>query len=289
MLLKEKILQKQLEEDGYIIINLLEPSELKALNDCYDQLHPGKEPPEFIENIHMTIWCSDNGYKQAVKTSLESIFSPILNNFFENFRSLNHVFIIKRKGPKTTFKVHQDWNVVDESKYQSVNVWVPLHDVDKDGGALWVVKGSHKINRPVRGASYLFPDYSTHIDELEKVAISVKLKAGQAIVFYHSIIHGSPPNLVADYRKAACFTVIPKDAPLCIYFQKDESSKLERHTPKDDFMFQYNHLRTETYTTPPTSNPVVFSKPYVNKKVTASEIETIIRPKKKLWKFWGYW
>lgn len=287
MLLKEKISQKELEENGYVILDLLNSEELAALNNLYNQIHLNEEPPEFIDNIHMTIWCSNSKYKQTVKTKLENVFSSITTNFFENVRSLNHVFIVKRKGPKTTFKVHQDWNVVDEAKYQSVNVWVPLHDVDKDGGALWVIKGSHKINRPVRGAGYLFPDYSTHIAELEKVAVSVKLKAGQAIIFYHSIIHGSPPNLATDYRKAACFTVIPKEAPLCIYFQKDELSKLERHEPKDDFMFNYNHLRTETYTNPPTQDPFIFKEPYINRAVSADEVRNALTPRKKInWLFW---
>lgn len=287
MLLKDKILQERLETDGYIILPLLSKDEVASLNEFYNSIHSSQEPPDFIENIHMTIWCKDYVYKEKVRTHLERFFHSSTQFLFDKTRTLNHVFIVKRSGAETTFKVHQDWSVIDETKYQSVNVWVPLHDVNKDGGALWVVKGSHKINRPIRGAGYLFPDYSPHIKELEKVAVSVNLKAGEAIVFYHSLIHGSPPNLTSDYRKAACFTVIPEEAPLCIYFQKDKASKLEKHEPKDDFMFRYDHLRTETFTNAPTQNPVTFSEPYVNEVVSEREIGNILNSDTRFsWRFW---
>ena len=288
MLFKDQILQKKLEEDGFVTLQLLNKVELEALNDFYNQIHNNQEPPDFIDNIHMTIWCSDREYKLSIKSKLEELFHDPTRQLFSDCRSLNHVLIVKRSGSETTFKVHQDWNVVDEAKYQSVNVWVPLHDVNKDGGALWVVKGSHKINRPVRGAGYLFPDYSSHIRELEKVATSVNLKAGEAIIFYHSIIHGSPPNLANTHRKAACFTVIPNEAPLCIYFQKDSLSNLERHEPKDDFMFNYTHLRSETYTKTPTEKAISVLPAYLNRKVELSELDIFLRTKKNFWQKLGF-
>jgi hypothetical protein len=286
MLFKDKAFQTELEKNGFIIIPFLNTQELSALNQFYKDIHQDQEPPLFIENIHMTSWCQDPDYKKNISSMLETVFTPATQRFFENVRCINHVFIVKRSGQQTAFKVHQDWNVVDETSYQSVNVWVPLHDVDESSGALWIVKGSHKINRPIRGAGYLFPDYSSFTDELEKAAVSIRLKAGQAIVFFHSVIHGSPPNLANKNREAACFSVIPKEAPLRIYFQKDKASKLEQHQPADDFMFKYNSLRTDTFTTPPTQNPVVAETPFINKPVTKEEIFKAIDKKNYFWEFW---
>jgi hypothetical protein len=285
MLLKDPQKQKELEKNGYVVIPFLTKKDVTELNQFYNEIHSGGSPPNFIEGIHMTTWCKDGEYKKKVSGFLEHLFSRPTQTFFDHVRRLNHVFIVKKTGKDTTFKVHQDWNVVDESKYESVNVWVPLHDVDETSGALWVLPGSHKIKRKIRGAGYLFPDYSAYFNELEKKSISVKLKAGEAIVFYHSIIHGSPPNMANNDRRAACFSIIPENAPLCIYFQPTANDSLEQYEPTDDFMFQYDYLRTESVHKPPAPKPKNSFPSYENKKVDMEELSPFLKNKTGIFKF----
>lgn len=271
-LLKDPGLQAELDAKGYVQMPFLSQEELEELRAFYAELHPGGEPPEKIEGIHMTTWCSDFGYKMKVAGFLDTLYQRACDENFEQYRRLNNVFIVKESGKGTTFKVHQDWNVVDENENFAINVWVPLHDVDSSSGALWVLEGSHKINRHVRGSAYLFPDYSAFYPELEKAAKSVSLKAGHAIVFYLNIIHGSPPNLAEEPRKATCFSIIPKDAPLTIYFQKKAGDPLEIHSPPDDFMYRYTHLRTETFERPPDDQPVALMDSHINEPVRLEEL-----------------
>lgn len=280
-----QILQKELKKNGFVIIPFLNSEEVSALNSFYDDVHDAMEPPTFIENIHMTSWCGDFDYKKKVTDGLARLFAPASERFFKDYRAINNLFIVKRSGTETNFKVHQDWSVVDEKQYESLNVWVPLHDVDENSGALWVLKGSHVIDRKIRGSGYLFPDYSVYLKELEKRAVSVRLKAGEAIVFYHSVIHGSPPNLATTQRKVACFSVIPKDASLSIYYQPQEGLPLELHVPPDDFIFRYSHLRTETTLRPPTDKPAKVMPTYVNKKVAMKELEPFLENKKSFFSF----
>jgi hypothetical protein len=286
MLLKDKILQSELEKNGFIVIPFLNDAEVKTLNIFNNTVHNNQEPPDFIDDIHMTTWCGSLDYKLNISKNLTQLFSEPCKRYFKPVRTLNHVFIVKKSGKQTTFKVHQDWNVIDETKYQSVNVWIPLHDVDETTGALWVLRNSHSLDRKVRGAGYLFPDYSEFMNELEKKAISVKLKAGEAIVFYHSVIHGSPPNLGNQSRKAACFSVIPKDAPLHIHYQPEKGLPLELHTPPDDFIFHYNHLRTETLLRPPSAKPVKILASFENKKVELKELKPFLENKMKFFSLW---
>jgi Phytanoyl-CoA dioxygenase (PhyH) len=286
MLFKDKILQTELEQNGFVIIPFLNADEVKKLNEFYSEVHKGEEPPYFVEEIHMTTWCENENYKKTISENLNAQFENASEKYFQNYRRLNNVFIVKKSGKDTTFKVHQDWSVVDETKYQSVNVWIPLHNVNETSGALWVLKGSHKLNRKIRGAGYLFPDYGNYTVELEKAAISVKLKAGEAIVFYHSVIHGSPPNLSNKNREAACFSVIPKNAPLCIYFQPKEGVNLEVHEPSDDFMFRYKELRKESHMLPPSEKAIKILPSLINKKVELTELNAFLKIKKSIFSFW---
>ena len=277
--------QEELDANGFVKIPFLQEEELEALRAFYSEMHPDLEPPEKIDGIHMTTWCSDPGYKEKVQQRLAAIYKAPINRIFQDYRALNNVFIVKESGKGTSFKVHQDWNVVDESKFAAVNVWVPLYDVDENTGALWMLKNSHKLDRHIRGSAYLFPNYSPFFDELEKAATSVALKAGEAIVFYVNAIHGSPPNLGETPRIASCFSLVPEEAPLHIYFQKEEGAPLEVHAPEDDFMYQYKSLRTETFERPPTDSPVEILPSYVNHAIQLKELKPFLKAKRRWWSF----
>ena len=283
--LKSKEQQQVLDTNGFVKISFLKANELEALRSFYHEIHPDGEAPEKIDGIHMTTWCSDSQYKVKVRQKLSEIYKAPIKRLFKDYRALNNVFIVKDSGKGTSFKVHQDWNVVDESKYAAINVWVPLYDVDEHTGALWMLKKSHTIRRDVRGSAYLFPNYSPFFDELEHAATSVSLKAGEAIVFYVNAIHGSPPNLGASPRIASCFCLVPEKAPLHIYFQKQEGDPLQVHTPPDDFMYQYDNLRQETLVHPPTSTPEQVLPSFENKPVTLKELQPFLSTKRKWWSF----
>ncbi len=278
-LFKDKQLQAQIDEKGFVTLPFIGESELKEIRSFYSEIHPNGAPGK-IDGIHMTTWCEDFDYKMTVANRLSEIYTKPCVDVFEDYRTLNNVFIVKDSG-ETPFKVHQDWNVVDEKENFAINVWVPLYDITKNEGGLWLVEGSHKIERNVRGSAYLFPNYAPFNNELEKAAKSVSLKAGEAIVFYVNIIHGSPSNYGESERIATCFSVIPKKAPLNIYFQKQEGDPLEIHSPDDDFVYHYKHLRTETFERAPTNSPVEIKPSYKNVPVQLSELEMFFPTQKR--------
>lgn len=283
-LFKDAALQHELNEKGFVTVQVLNEMELNELRAYYADIHPNGAPGK-IDGIHMTTWCEDLDYKLSIANRLSEIYRKPCEAIFENYRTLNNVFIVKDSG-QTPFKVHQDWNVVDEKENFAINVWIPLYDITKNEGGLWVVEGSHKINRPVRGSAYLFPNYTKFNDELEKSAKSVSLKAGEAIIFYVNIIHGSPPNHGEMERIATCFSVIPKDAPLTIYFQKNAGDPLEVHSPADDFMYHYEHLRTESFERAPTPQAVKILPSFVNHPIERTELQHFLtgnRVEKKPW------
>jgi hypothetical protein len=283
-LFKDPALQRELNEKGFVTAQVLNETELAELRSYYSDIHPNGAP-EKIDGIHMTTWCEDLDYKIGVANRLSDIYRKPCEAIFENYRTLNNVFIVKDSG-QTPFKVHQDWNVVDEKENFAINVWIPLYDITKNEGALWVVEGSHKIKRHVRGSAYLFPNYTQFNDALEKAAKSVNLKAGEAIIFYVNIIHGSPPNHGKMERIATCFSVIPKDAPLTIYFQKNAGDPLEVHSPEDDFMYHYKHLRTESFERAPTSTPLAIKESYINYPIIPEELGFILNKKQERPSFW---
>lgn len=255
-------LEGQMDERGVVTVPLLNAEEVQAIRDFYDELHPDGIPPQMRDGIHMTIWCSDYDYKVRVRERLKEIVMPACERAFKDFRIVTPVFIVKRKGGDTKFPIHQDWNVVDEEKHRAFNVWIPLHPVDAENGSLWHVPGSHRLPTTVRGAGLLFPNLYDIEDHVRPVMHSLSLNAGQAMVFYHRLIHGSPPNQNDQPRIVVSFSVLPKEVPMHIYFQPDVKSPLQVFHPPDDFIYHFENVRDDTDKVPPVGQLVAERPPH---------------------------
>lgn len=276
-LLQDPQLAALLERDGVAKIPFLSEEALRELQTFQRQIHPNDQLPKVYDNIYMTTWCPDLAYKLVIKQKIEQIFEQAYAQHFQHFRSLNHVFIIKNPGQETTFNIHQDWNVVDETKWPSYNIWVPLQDVDEHSGAMWIIKKSHRLTANIRGAGQLFPNYMDAMEELRPYMVNFPMKAGEALVFRHSTIHGSPPNLSDQPRVVAAASIIPAQADLRIHFQAIGSDKIEVVSPEDDFIYHYDSLREDSVKVPPPGRKIEQLSANNYRQLSVPEIIEIIQ------------
>jgi hypothetical protein len=266
----------ELLRDGVVKIPFLTPEELKELHQFYWQMHPSGVPPALYDGIHMTTWHGDLDYKLKIKEGLQKVVEKACQRTFKNYRAISQQFIVKLKGDETTFPIHQDWSIVNESKYFSFNLWIPLQDVNESNGAMYIVKGSHRIDQKIRGAGMLFPQYFPWIDALKPFTEQFELEAGEALLFYHSTIHGSPFNQSDKPRIVVQVSILPEKAPLEIYFQKSPESSLEVHYPDDSFNFHYESLREESEIRPPTNQAAEIWKGFQAKEVSLKDIIEVL-------------
>lgn len=275
-LFRDQNLEDSLFENGYVKVPFLDEYELRYLRDAHSELIPKTEIPGTFYGIHMTTWAEDEKFKAKTKERLELIFDSPCERLFKDYRTLNHVFIIKEPGEHTEFNVHQDWSVIDEEKFYSVNIWAPVFNVDENNGALYILPGSHRIRHNIRGAGTLFPDYRGQFDEIRTAAKCIPVKAGEALVFFHSTIHGSPPNLSNERRVIAVNSVVPKAAPLRIHYQKETGGSVETYQPDDDFAYGYRNIREDSAVMPPNGKLVNQLDSYQTKVLSFKEMEALI-------------
>lgn len=261
-LFQDPLHQAQLDRDGCVVVPFLSEAELGALRAFYHAHHPDGMPPQMRDGIHMTIWCSDRAYKDDVREGLKRLLAPAAERLYQDHRLVTPVFIVKRQGADTTFPIHQDWNVVDETRHRAFNMWIPLHDVDEKNGALWIVKGSHRFPNHVRGPGYLFPRLYHLEGHIRPLMEPMAMKAGQALIFYHRVLHGSPPNQAADPRVVVAMSVLPRQVPLHIFFQRDAQSPLHVYHPHDEFIYEFENVRDQTALKPPSGEPVAIQPPF---------------------------
>jgi ectoine hydroxylase-related dioxygenase (phytanoyl-CoA dioxygenase family) len=228
-------LQQQFDKNGYIVVPFLSSEEVTRLQNLYEEVSP-KIPVSF----HSTSFSNDDSLKQKINNEVEKIYSAKAEVLFRDIKELGSSFLTKPTGINGTMPVHQDWTVVDEKKFYSVTAWVPLQDVNENNGAIKVLPGSHRFSKTLRS-----PNIPNEFDGLSEVISkqmkTLNMKAGEAFIFNHALLHASWLNQSASPRVAVTYGLIPIEAKLYLYL-KNENGKLEKYSMPDDMFSKYTNI-----------------------------------------------
>ena len=197
-------LQQRIEESGYVTIPFLNHEQVENLFALY------QESAQDASGFHCTMFNPDKDYRRSVDAQIKGSISDKLTELIEGANMLYANFLVKEPGEESNFFVHQDWTYVDESKSSSWAIWIPLIDTDLSNGALHLVPSSHRMKNHFRG-----PGIADALDGLHDIirsehGIAVNLKAGEAVIWDHRVVHYSPANLSKDRRVAATVILTPR-------------------------------------------------------------------------------
>jgi ectoine hydroxylase-related dioxygenase (phytanoyl-CoA dioxygenase family) len=210
---KNSILQNEFDEKGYTLINqFLNNEQITFLRDIYFST-----PNDLKKGFHATTHSKNVEYRKFITEKISKEMTPKVDDFLKDYSPLVGTFTVKEVGLESFFDFHLDWNMVDERKSRSVTVWVALDDANEFNGNLWVLEGSHKLGLTFRGSPGLmmFVENKSILSEKKFKKKALKMKSGDAIIYDHRLIHGSPPNLSNKVRLAINMVYIAsEDTPV---------------------------------------------------------------------------
>lgn len=217
-ILVDEQLDKKLLEEGYVVIPFLSADEVSSLVNFYYEYHAKEQ-----DGIYATAHVSDISFRMKMNEEIKKVFARAIQQTFVNSNSLGGSFIAKGKGSKGTLQPHQDWNIVDEEKFRSFNIWVPLVDLNDDNGVIKVLPKSHAWLKSFRSAN-ISSAYEKANDLLWQKMISLYMKKGEALIYDHRLLHASGENSSNEIRLAAVFGIIPQEAEMLYYHKADENT-----------------------------------------------------------------
>lgn len=233
-LLNDKRKQLFFEQHGYVVVDLLNEGDLSRLRSIHEESMSGQ-----VSGFTSTNMINSKVWRKSLALAIYHVLKIPLNNVLSNCNFWLPAFLIKPPGEDTEFRLHQDWTFVDEKVYVSGNVWIPLCDTDENNGTLHFIEKSHHLcvsSFRVQGMPLFFEGSE---DLLKQYCTEVQVKAGQAIVFFHSVIHYSPPNRSQLDRVAVSCGFHSTDAPLMFYHRSGES-RIEEYLMPDNFVFDFD-------------------------------------------------
>lgn len=209
--LNDETLDAQLRRDGFAVIPLLEASEVERLRRAY-----WEHPPEETRGMVVDYMFRDRAAMHRTRALAEPLFRLHGPEHFADQRLVLATFAVKHPGgSESAFFLHDDRSYVDESRFRTTTVWIPLVDVGpgRDNGGLQVVPRSHHL--PTGLAGSLTPDLIRPYERsLRSQLVQPSVRAGEALVYDTRVLHASPENRSDQARVALALALAPKEADL---------------------------------------------------------------------------
>jgi len=214
--LNQSDMDDQLREEGFVVVPLLETSQLAALRQLYAETHP-VAPVGFYSSTHV----ADQAFRNTISERAIAIVAPSLDRLLDRMRLLGAALINKAPGANGILQPHQDWNIVDETAYRSFNIWIPLQDTHAANGAFQYLPQSH--NRLPTYRSINLPNICQDVQALVWAHMTVlHMNAGEALLYDHRLIHGSHLNQTQSPRTALVIATTFQEADMRYYYQEGE-------------------------------------------------------------------
>lgn len=222
----------ELQKEGFVVLPFLSESEISELTSFFKQ-NITLDEGDFYATAH----AKESSFRSKMSDKVVEVIQDKVDSYFQNHELLGASYIVKSKRLSQTLQPHQDWNIVDESKHRSYNIWIPLVDLDDENGAILVMPKSHSWITNYRHSSISCSFQQVHQQILENMK-PLFLKAGEALIYDHALLHGSMPNLSQNDRIACACGIIPNNAEMRFYW--NNQGKVEEYESSKEFFLTEN-------------------------------------------------
>lgn len=207
-----------IENIGYIKLKVTELSFINKLYDFY--IH--KEKDSVRNEFYSTIMHPKFEHKKEVNTFLVNSLQKMIEAFLPNYSGLFANYLAKSPLSSHQVGLHQDWTYTDETKYTSVNVWLPLCNTNERNGGLYVVPYSHKLPFAYRYTPFENDLYDVDETNLKRKSLLIETMKGEAIIYDSRLLHYSGRNNSTKERVACAGIFLPAHAPALHYFREKD-------------------------------------------------------------------
>jgi hypothetical protein len=247
-----------LREQGYAVVPFLNKEEIQSITQFFYAHHP-----YLPDGMYASSHAGDFDFRQKMNEEIKRVCQRAVDVTFQNATALGATFMVKSKGENGSLHPHQDWSILDESKHFSYNIWLPLVDVNEANGTLLILPDSHKLYDNIRGLN-IPSSFGKVMDEVWQYLVPIHMKAGEALVYDHRLLHASGINKTDTPRLVIVYGLIPSGAEMRYYYGRD--GQIEEYACTPEFYFN------ETITQGPAGLPLLRSFRNQNPEISAVEL-----------------
>jgi hypothetical protein len=236
---RDAALQQEFDRHGFVIRRMLDDAQLERARAALGETSAGREfARNDAEKVYFnSMFDRDQQFRGRYRQAMEAILRPSLDHMLTGMR-IFETSLLYKPGQSGVLNLHQHVPLTARPFATTIFCWCALEDTDESNGALKVVPGSHLLLRRLRTleTGEFFEDYR---DEITRLAVPIRLKAGEAILFENSLLHGAYPNGTGAARPVVCSIMLGEDDVHTVYKQEangdvavidDDYSEIQCHT-----------------------------------------------------------
>ncbi len=238
-LIRDPALRAQFARDGFVTMPFLEADALVTLRALFEEVRAKVS----LKGFATTTTSPDIALKKSMFERIQPLYQSKVDALFQDYKTLGASFLQKDAGQPGSLPLHQDWTVTDEDHFRTLTIWLPLEDCGLENGAIQMLPGSHRYMNLLRGPNLPIAIKAV-AQQLEEGLVTLTLKAGEALIFDHSILHKSTLNMSGRPRVALTYGLTQREAPLRFWYHHpaDAVDRFEQLAVPDDFFLQYHQI-----------------------------------------------
>ena len=220
---RDATLQQEFAARGYVILPLLSAEHIRILTLLYHSLASG-----IATGFYNSMMSQNFEYREKTSNGIEAVIYPLITDLLCDYCPLAGSYMVKLPGPGSELAAHQDWNLVDEHQFASINVWAPLTPLTGDNGTLHVIPGSHLFIDGLRPSMFYPTCLDSHRDALRKHYLQpIKVPTGYVVIHNSALVHSSPANQSSAPRVVASLNMIPQETRPIHYFLEQDTGAID--------------------------------------------------------------
>jgi len=225
-----------LDSLGFCTLKVFDDEQIEKLRSLYQENFGSK----IIEQLYSSH--NSNPIEQSLKinSEIKNIVNESIQRILPGFTFFIGHFVVKGAHVNKEFSLHQDWNIVDESKHRSYQVWIPLQLACPTNGGIFVMPGSHRFLGNYRSGSYGIPVIRSE-EKLKQLITDIIVPPGNALIYHNGLFHASHPNTTDSDRIAVIANYVENSAPTYYFHKNAEQERTELYAITGEKLITHLH------------------------------------------------
>ncbi len=206
------------KEQGFLTASLLDTDTINHLKrlveDC--QFKTSGSDKKKLSGINVSLYDTRQDVRELFFDEVWKTLQQKLAGFVVNYEPVMINFWSKVAGGGS-LELHQNWTHVDEEKYISMSLWIPLQPTNRKNGTIELVPKSQQKISGIRGPGidHVFRDIQQQI--ISDYLVPINLQVGEVVFLDDSILHYTGNNTDVNSRDSIQVLLKPVEAPALFF------------------------------------------------------------------------
>jgi len=215
-------------KNGFAKFQLLDANEVENIKNFYQEEIANYQNISGKGGFHTTSNTHNVLLVNKVDEFLKQHLIHKLKNHFVNCTYTICNYLVKEADQNSEVTPHQDWLLVDETKFTSFNIWICLDEANEKSGCLKIIPRSQQLNFSHR-AEDIPRFFDPFKENITPYFVNIPTKPGECIVLNHSIIHGSVKNISGKKRISCVVGAYESGAELFFFKPSKNLNKILKY------------------------------------------------------------